>query len=181
MAAKAATSPKTTARIVRTLDEVGEALGRTAKTIQNWRKHGVAYPFKGPYDIDSIRDQAFSLGLYTRLGSDPLGIAAGAVKPGVSKLVGSMPEVAAMHAVEKFKLTKAKRENEERAGQRQENQLVPLEPMNQFAMELAAELRHLALRLQQDGLAEAAQMVTDTAQRVASRARQRIAALKHEK
>lgn len=134
--------------IVKTLEEVGKALGRTGRTIRNWRDQGVKFPLKGPYDVEDIKQQAVVLGLYERLGSDPAGVGA-PISPLEAKIRELSPQVQYEQRAENLKLTRAKRERIEKANKRDNKDLLPAEVIELTMLDWAAVLRGLAVTLRQ--------------------------------
>lgn len=133
---------------VNTLKELGKALGRTAKTFQNWREKGVTIPSKGPYDVEAIKVQAIERGLYDKLGADPKGLAADS---GGSKMKEAASVYSLKQRIANLEYTNAKTAKILMETKAKQKDLVPVSFVHQGMMELASELREVAVLLLQRG------------------------------
>lgn len=154
---------------VKTLKELGQALGRSPKSFQYWRERGVTIPSHGPYDVEAIKTQAIALGLYDKLGADPQGLTAAA---GGSKMKEAASVYSLKQRIANLEYTNAKTAKILMETKAKQKDLVPVTYVHQGMAELAGELRELAVLLLQRGNAEAtaaAEMMQERIARFAAR------------
>lgn len=159
-----------------TLEELAKGVGRSLRTLHNWRRKGVKIPPKGPYDVEGIRRQAIEKGLYDRVTvrseDESGGVSEGGKTGGTSgNVVGGqskLKEAASVYSLKQrmanLEYTVAKTTKLTIETKAKQKDLLPRDVIHQGLMELAGDLRELAVTLLQRGNEEAtaaAKMIQD--------------------